>query len=64
MGRFAAPDEMAQAVGFLANPARSGFVNGRRELDVAADAQALRKPMIPCRTGSLTYGSPENRKKR
>ncbi|MGW6310168.1 SDR family NAD(P)-dependent oxidoreductase [Streptomyces niveus] len=28
MGRFAAPDDMAQAVAFLANPARSGFVNG------------------------------------
>ncbi|MFE6025653.1 SDR family NAD(P)-dependent oxidoreductase [Streptomyces niveus] len=28
MGRFAAPDDIAQAVAFLANPARSGFVNG------------------------------------
>ncbi|MGW6509088.1 SDR family NAD(P)-dependent oxidoreductase [Streptomyces niveus] len=28
MGRFAAPGDMAQAVAFLANPARSGFVNG------------------------------------
>jgi NAD(P)-dependent dehydrogenase (short-subunit alcohol dehydrogenase family) len=28
MGRFAAPDDIAQAVLFLADPARSGFVNG------------------------------------
>ncbi|MFI6085052.1 SDR family NAD(P)-dependent oxidoreductase [Streptomyces sp. NPDC051217] len=28
MGRFAAPDDIAQAVAFLADPARSGFVNG------------------------------------
>jgi len=28
MGRFAAPDDVAQAVAFLADPARSGFVNG------------------------------------
>ncbi|MEU0525291.1 SDR family NAD(P)-dependent oxidoreductase [Streptomyces niveus] len=28
MGRFAAPDDIAQAVSFLADPARSGFVNG------------------------------------
>jgi NAD(P)-dependent dehydrogenase (short-subunit alcohol dehydrogenase family) len=28
MGRFAVPDDVAQAVAFLADPARSGFVNG------------------------------------
>jgi NAD(P)-dependent dehydrogenase (short-subunit alcohol dehydrogenase family) len=28
MGRFASPDDVAQAVAFLADPARSGFVNG------------------------------------
>ncbi|MGH8824205.1 MAG: SDR family NAD(P)-dependent oxidoreductase [Jiangellaceae bacterium] len=28
MGRFAAPEDIAQAVAFLADPARSGFVNG------------------------------------
>jgi NAD(P)-dependent dehydrogenase (short-subunit alcohol dehydrogenase family) len=28
MGRFAAPDDVAAAVVFLADPARSGFVNG------------------------------------
>jgi len=28
MGRFAQPDDIAQAVAFLADPARSGFVNG------------------------------------
>ncbi|MET8682144.1 SDR family oxidoreductase [Streptomyces sp. NPDC004647] len=28
MGRFAAPGDIAQAVAFLADPARSGFVNG------------------------------------
>jgi NAD(P)-dependent dehydrogenase (short-subunit alcohol dehydrogenase family) len=28
MGRFAAPADIAQAVAFLADPARSGFVNG------------------------------------
>jgi len=28
MGRFAQPDDVAQAVLFLADPARSGFVNG------------------------------------
>jgi NAD(P)-dependent dehydrogenase (short-subunit alcohol dehydrogenase family) len=28
MGRFARPDDVAQAVSFLADPARSGFVNG------------------------------------
>ncbi len=28
MGRFAAPDDIAQAVAFLADPVRSGFVNG------------------------------------
>jgi NAD(P)-dependent dehydrogenase (short-subunit alcohol dehydrogenase family) len=28
MGRFAQPDDVAQAVAFLADPARSGFVNG------------------------------------
>ena len=28
MGRFAAPEDVAQAVAFLADPARSGFVNG------------------------------------
>jgi NAD(P)-dependent dehydrogenase (short-subunit alcohol dehydrogenase family) len=28
MGRFAAPDDIAAAVAFLADPARSGFVNG------------------------------------
>ncbi|MER5261058.1 SDR family oxidoreductase [Actinosynnema sp. NPDC002837] len=28
MGRFAAPDDIAQAVAFLADPGRSGFING------------------------------------
>ncbi|HEV2638896.1 MAG TPA: SDR family oxidoreductase [Actinocrinis sp.] len=28
LGRFALPDDIAQAVAFLADPARSGFVNG------------------------------------
>jgi NAD(P)-dependent dehydrogenase (short-subunit alcohol dehydrogenase family) len=28
MARFAQPDDIAQAVAFLADPARSGFVNG------------------------------------
>jgi NAD(P)-dependent dehydrogenase (short-subunit alcohol dehydrogenase family) len=28
MGRFAAPEDVAQAVAFLADPIRSGFVNG------------------------------------
>jgi NAD(P)-dependent dehydrogenase (short-subunit alcohol dehydrogenase family) len=28
MGRFAVPDDIAQAVAFLADPSRSGFVNG------------------------------------
>jgi NAD(P)-dependent dehydrogenase (short-subunit alcohol dehydrogenase family) len=28
VGRFATPDDVAQAVAFLADPARSGFVNG------------------------------------
>jgi NAD(P)-dependent dehydrogenase (short-subunit alcohol dehydrogenase family) len=28
LGRFAAPDDVAQAVAFLADPSRSGFVNG------------------------------------
>jgi NAD(P)-dependent dehydrogenase (short-subunit alcohol dehydrogenase family) len=28
MGRFAAPDDVASAVAFLADPAQSGFVNG------------------------------------
>lgn len=28
MGRFATPDDIAQAVAFLADPERSGFVNG------------------------------------
>jgi NAD(P)-dependent dehydrogenase (short-subunit alcohol dehydrogenase family) len=28
MGRFASPDDIAQAVAFLADPAKSGFVNG------------------------------------
>jgi NAD(P)-dependent dehydrogenase (short-subunit alcohol dehydrogenase family) len=28
MGRFASPDEIAAAVAFLADPARSGFING------------------------------------
>lgn len=28
MGRFAAPEDIAQAVAFLADPTRSGFVNG------------------------------------
>jgi NAD(P)-dependent dehydrogenase (short-subunit alcohol dehydrogenase family) len=28
LGRFAEPDDIAQAVAFLADPARSGFVNG------------------------------------
>lgn len=28
LGRFATPDDIAQAVAFLADPARSGFING------------------------------------
>jgi NAD(P)-dependent dehydrogenase (short-subunit alcohol dehydrogenase family) len=28
MGRFAAPDDVAAAVAFLVDPARSGFING------------------------------------
>lgn len=28
MGRFAAPEDIAEAISFLADPARSGFVNG------------------------------------
>jgi len=28
LGRFASPDDIAQAVAFLADPARSGFING------------------------------------
>ncbi|GAA1776411.1 SDR family oxidoreductase [Luedemannella helvata] len=28
MGRFASPDDIAQAVAFLADPSRSGFING------------------------------------
>jgi NAD(P)-dependent dehydrogenase (short-subunit alcohol dehydrogenase family) len=28
MGRFAQPDDVAQAIAFLADPARSGFING------------------------------------
>jgi NAD(P)-dependent dehydrogenase (short-subunit alcohol dehydrogenase family) len=28
MGRFAAPEDIAKAVAFLADPTRSGFVNG------------------------------------
>lgn len=28
MGRFAQPDDIAQAIAFLADPARSGFING------------------------------------
>jgi NAD(P)-dependent dehydrogenase (short-subunit alcohol dehydrogenase family) len=28
LGRFASPDDIAQAVLFLADPARSGFING------------------------------------
>ncbi len=28
LGRFASPDDVAQAVAFLADPSRSGFVNG------------------------------------
>jgi NAD(P)-dependent dehydrogenase (short-subunit alcohol dehydrogenase family) len=28
MGRFAAPEDVAEAIAFLADPARSGFVNG------------------------------------
>ena len=28
MGRFAEPEDIAQAIAFLADPARSGFVNG------------------------------------
>jgi NAD(P)-dependent dehydrogenase (short-subunit alcohol dehydrogenase family) len=28
MGRFATPDDVAQAVAFLADPAKSGFING------------------------------------
>jgi NAD(P)-dependent dehydrogenase (short-subunit alcohol dehydrogenase family) len=28
LGRFATPDDVAQAVAFLADPARSGFING------------------------------------
>jgi NAD(P)-dependent dehydrogenase (short-subunit alcohol dehydrogenase family) len=29
MGRFATPDDIAQAILFLADPARSGFINGQ-----------------------------------
>ena len=29
MGRFATPDDIAQAILFLADPAKSGFVNGQ-----------------------------------
>jgi NAD(P)-dependent dehydrogenase (short-subunit alcohol dehydrogenase family) len=28
MGRFATPDDIAQAIAFLGDPALSGFVNG------------------------------------
>ncbi len=28
MGRFATPDDIAEAIAFLADPVRSGFVNG------------------------------------
>jgi NAD(P)-dependent dehydrogenase (short-subunit alcohol dehydrogenase family) len=28
LGRFASPDDIAEAVAFLADPTRSGFVNG------------------------------------
>jgi NAD(P)-dependent dehydrogenase (short-subunit alcohol dehydrogenase family) len=29
MGRFATPDDIAQAILFLADPAKSGFINGQ-----------------------------------
>ncbi|WP_433966942.1 SDR family oxidoreductase [Tunturiibacter gelidiferens] len=29
MGRFASPEDIAQAILFLAEPERSGFVNGQ-----------------------------------
>jgi NAD(P)-dependent dehydrogenase (short-subunit alcohol dehydrogenase family) len=29
MGRFAAPDDIAQAIAFLADPRQSGFINGQ-----------------------------------
>jgi NAD(P)-dependent dehydrogenase (short-subunit alcohol dehydrogenase family) len=29
MGRFASPDDIAQAVAFLADPIAGGFVNGQ-----------------------------------
>jgi NAD(P)-dependent dehydrogenase (short-subunit alcohol dehydrogenase family) len=28
LGRFAQPDDIAQAIAFLADPVRSGFING------------------------------------
>ncbi|HKT04098.1 MAG TPA: SDR family oxidoreductase [Rugosimonospora sp.] len=48
MGRFASPDDVAQAVAFLADPRRSGFVNGTTlSVDGGWDAdgswQALRQ---------------------
>ena len=29
MGRFATPDDIAQTILFLADPAKSGFINGQ-----------------------------------
>ena len=29
MGRFASPDDVAQAIAFLADPEKSGFINGQ-----------------------------------
>ena len=42
MGRFAAPDDIAQAVAFLADPARSGFVNGHSLASTAAGPPTAR----------------------
>ena len=50
MGRFAAPEDIAQAVAFLADPATSGFVNGHSLVvdggwtsDASWDSLRLRK---------------------
>lgn len=50
MGRFAAPDDIAQAIAFLADPAASGFVNGHAMVidggwtsDASWDSLRLRK---------------------
>ena len=53
MGRFATPEDIAQAILFLADPAQSGFVNGQAllvdggwtsgwELAELEDAEAVR----------------------